>query len=59
MNPEQVKFDLEKETAIKSIPREDVASTIVSALNHSNISRQVFDLVSGNTEIKEALDQIK
>lgn len=52
------KIQLGKETAIESIPREDVASTIVSALDHSNISRQAFDLISGNTEIKEALNQI-
>ena len=53
------KIQLGKETAIKSIPREDVASAIVSALGHSNLSRKAFDLISGNTEIKEALDQIE
>lgn len=52
------KIQLGKETAIKSIPREDVASTIVAALDQSNISRQSFDLISGETPIKEALNQI-
>ena len=46
------------ETAIRSIPREDVASTIVSALDYPTISRQAVDLISGDTSIEEALSQL-
>lgn len=46
------------ETAIKAIPREDVASTIVTALDYPTISRQSVDLISGDTSIKEALAQL-
>ena len=52
------KIQLGKETPIKSIPREDVASTIVSALDHSNLSRKAFDLISGEIDINKALDQL-
>ncbi|ADH98574.1 SDR family oxidoreductase [Salisediminibacterium selenitireducens] len=39
-----------------SIPREDVAATIVAALDHPNAYRKGFDLVSGNDAPKAALD---
>lgn len=39
-----------------SIPREDVASTIVAALDHPNTYRKGFDLVSGDDDPKAALD---
>lgn len=41
-----------------SIPREDVAKTILAALNEENTFNRSFDLVSGETLIPEALTKI-
>lgn len=38
-----------------AIPREDVARTVVAALDEENTFNRAFDLVSGDTPIKEAL----
>ncbi|WP_164667304.1 SDR family oxidoreductase [Virgibacillus doumboii] len=41
-----------------SIPREDVARTIVAALNEEKTYKQSFDLMSGETEIDDVLKNI-
>jgi len=40
------------------IPREDVAKTIYAALDAQETFKKSFDLISGDTEIKEALKNI-
>lgn len=47
----QVAEKLERGT----IPREDVASTIIEVLREPKMIRQSFDLVSGDLTIKEAI----
>lgn len=41
-----------------TIPREDVARTIIACLEHENTYRRSFDLVSGTMQIDEAIQQI-
>ncbi|TMN22197.1 SDR family oxidoreductase [Lentibacillus cibarius] len=41
-----------------SIPREDVASTVVASLTEENTYKCAFDLIAGETEISEALKKI-
>lgn len=41
-----------------SIPREDVASTIIATLTEKNTFRKAFDLISGERSIAEALRDI-
>lgn len=41
-----------------SIPREDVAGTILAALNEEHTFNRAFDLVSGETPISDALKMI-
>lgn len=41
-----------------SIPREDVAAVIFASLTEENTFKRSFDLVSGNTPIREALRSI-
>ena len=41
-----------------SIPREDVAQAIITALNEKNTFNKSFDLVSGDTSIIEALQTV-
>ncbi len=45
---------LERDT----IPREDVARTAITSLNEENTYKRAFDLVTGNTEIEEALKKL-
>ncbi|MBP1970246.1 uncharacterized protein YbjT (DUF2867 family) [Virgibacillus natechei] len=40
------------------IPREDVARTAISALTEENTQKRAFDLISGETEIAEALKNV-
>ncbi|MDQ0208500.1 SDR family oxidoreductase [Alkalicoccobacillus murimartini] len=40
------------------IPREDVANTIVAALDEKSVIQKSFDLVSGESDIKEALKKL-
>lgn len=41
-----------------SIPREDVARTILAALKEENTHKKAFDLISGNASIKESLEKL-
>ncbi|MDL4839609.1 SDR family oxidoreductase [Aquibacillus rhizosphaerae] len=41
-----------------SIPREDVASTVIAALDNKHTFRKSFDLISGELEISKALDAL-
>ncbi|WP_188454828.1 SDR family oxidoreductase [Virgibacillus oceani] len=41
-----------------SIPREDVARTVVAALDEENTYNRAFDLISGETPVAEALKQV-
>ncbi|MFC4320501.1 SDR family oxidoreductase [Litchfieldia salsa] len=41
-----------------SIPREDVAATLISVLNEKNTYRRSFDLTSGNQSITEAIKSL-
>ncbi|WP_099159143.1 SDR family oxidoreductase [Virgibacillus ndiopensis] len=41
-----------------SIPREDVARTVVAALDEKNTYKRAFDLISGDTPITEALKRV-
>lgn len=41
-----------------SIPREDVASTILLSLDEENTFRRSFDLIAGDSPISEALSSI-
>lgn len=43
---------------IGKIPRVDVAKTIVAVLDEPNTIRKSFDLISGEADIKEALQQV-
>lgn len=43
---------------VRSIPREDVARTIVQSLDEPNTYKKAFDLMSGDTEIAEALKSL-
>ena len=43
---------------VGSIPREDVARTIVQSLDEPNTYKKAFDLMSGDTEIAEALKSL-
>ena len=45
-------------TTYGSIPREDVAKTVVHSLRHSNTYRRSFDLLSGEDTIEAALDHL-
>ncbi|EKN64836.1 hypothetical protein BABA_22458 [Neobacillus bataviensis LMG 21833] len=49
---------LEENLQRGSIPREDVAKTVVASLNEEKTFRRSFDLMSGDTPIKEALKNI-
>jgi len=42
-----------------SIPREDVARTIVQTLDEPNTYRKAFDLMAGDTPIAEALKSLR
>lgn len=41
-----------------SIPREDVARTVMASLTEENTYRQSFDLMSGEADIEDALKQL-
>ncbi|WP_043932410.1 SDR family oxidoreductase [Bacillus sp. EB01] len=41
-----------------SIPREDVAKTILAVIDHENAYNKAFDLVSGETQIEEAIKSL-
>lgn len=41
-----------------SIPREDVAQTLVAVLNEENTYKRSFDLISGDTAISDALKNL-
>lgn len=41
-----------------SVPREDVARVVVEALTNPNLKKRAFDLTSGDTSIKEALQSL-
>lgn len=41
-----------------SIPREDVASAIVAALDEENTYKRAFDLITGDDSVVEALQKI-
>ena len=43
---------------MKTIPREDVARTVIESLNESNTHNTAFDLLSGETKIADALKNI-
>jgi uncharacterized protein YbjT (DUF2867 family) len=43
---------------MKTIPREDVARTVIESLTETNTYHRGFDLLSGETEIKEALKHL-
>jgi len=43
---------------MKTIPREDAARTVVESLNEKNTYNRGFDLLSGETDITEALKNI-
>ncbi|MFT9848166.1 SDR family oxidoreductase [Aneurinibacillus sp. REN35] len=47
-----------KNSAVRTISREDVARTIVAALDTDHTSRRTFELLSGETPIEEALRQL-
>ncbi len=42
----------------ESIPREDVAQTLIAVLNEGNTYRRSFDLVAGDTAISDALKDL-
>ncbi len=42
----------------RSIPRKDVANTIVASLNHEKTLNKTFEILSGDVEIEKALDQL-
>jgi uncharacterized protein YbjT (DUF2867 family) len=42
----------------RSIPRKDVAHTIVASLNHEKTLNKAFEILSGDDEIGKALDQL-
>lgn len=50
----EAKENLERST----IPREDVARTVVAALKEENTYRRSFDLISGNTPVEAALKNL-
>ena len=50
----QVAFDLER----GSIPREDVATTILASLEDDHTIGKEFDMISGETQIKDALSTL-
>lgn len=52
------KIDVNDNIKKTSIPREDVARTIVTALEKDNTFRKTIRLMSGDTTIEEALDQL-
>ncbi len=41
-----------------SVPREDVAQVVVDSLTTQNVNNRAFDLTSGDTPIKEALQRL-
>jgi uncharacterized protein YbjT (DUF2867 family) len=43
---------------MKTIPREDVASTVIESLNEKHAHNKGFDLLSGETEIADALKNV-
>ena len=50
----QVAFDLER----GSIPREDVATTILASLEDDHTIGKEFDMIGGDTPIKDALSRL-
>ncbi|MFP3919441.1 SDR family oxidoreductase [Lysinibacillus telephonicus] len=48
-----------KDIETGSIPREDVAKTVVAVLDEENTYRKTFDLISGENTIEEALKGLK
>lgn len=41
-----------------SVPRDDVAQVMVACLDHRNTEGESFDLLSGDTPVEEALEQL-
>lgn len=52
------KIQLGNDLEMASIPREDVATTIVAALEHDNTIGKAFDLTSGQTQIEEGIKSL-
>jgi uncharacterized protein YbjT (DUF2867 family) len=42
----------------RSIPRKDVAHTIVASLNHEKTLNKTFEILSGDVEIEKAVDRL-
>ncbi|MFQ3545303.1 SDR family oxidoreductase [Halobacillus rhizosphaerae] len=52
------KVKVEKKVDGGTIPRADVAKTMIAALNEANAYHKTFELVSGETQIEEALKSL-
>ena len=57
--PSTGKINAAENITTGSISREDVAKTIFESLGNENTFNRTFDLVSGDTKISEALNNIK
>ena len=49
----------DENTELRTIPREDVAKTIFESLGNEHTHNRAFDLISGESEISEALKNIE
>lgn len=46
------------QTEGRSIPREDVAAVLIAALTKDELKNKTFEILSGETEIDEALSKV-
>lgn len=53
------KIHIQDEVESGSIPREDVAKTIVEVINAENMYNRSFDLISGDEMIRQAVKNYK
>lgn len=56
--PGTSKIKVGKKVDVASIPREDVAKTMISTLEEENTYHKTFEMVSGDTQIEEALQKL-
>ncbi|TFJ92535.1 SDR family oxidoreductase [Lentibacillus salicampi] len=57
-DPGTSKIKVADEVEFENIPREDVAKTMIAAIQEPNTFHKAFEMVSGNTQIEDALKQV-
>lgn len=56
--PGTSKIKVAEKVEIESVPRADVAKTLIAAIEEPNVFHKAFEMVSGDTQIEEALKNV-